>query len=596
MENRIMLRAPTNQFAVLSQLETRESIPIEKGVELSETDMERNEKLLRRYFQYWSAYPDAFIDFITPPDSNFRLFPYQRIFLRACMRFKEVYGTAARAFSKSFICVLAMVLQCIFIPGHKAFICAPNKSQGARIAKEKLYEIFERFPLLRREVTNGQDRDRPGVYGPDYVTLIFRNGSQFDVVGALESTLGGRRHSGLLDEIKIHDEEMVNTVVLPLLNVSRRLPNGEVNPKEPNQQIICMTSAWLKSSFAYDKLIDIFMDSIIFPDKAFCFGCDYRIPMMHGLISEDYVNQLKMSPSFNSETFAREYLSMWSGGSDDSWYNYDRISRYRVIKNPETRARNEGDFNQFYLLSVDVGRITDSSVVCVHRINVRDNVYYDTLTNIFVLGTTPDRKDFYNQAIELKRIIESFNPREVVVDTNGLGVGFGDELTLTQIDSNGIVYPAYGFFNDDNYKKTQPNDAIPILYSFKASSSLKSKVHSTMYSRISAGKVRFLIKEQEAKTELLSTKVGQKMGIEERVKRLRPHELTTELFDQIGNFKLKQTGSTTDIILEPINTRMHDDIYMSFGYGLYRIKEIEEENFKRNKRRGNARRKLFFYN
>jgi len=75
----------------------------------------------------------------------------------------------------------------------------------------------------------------PGNYGKDYVTLRFRNGSQFDVVGALESSLGGRRHGGLLDEIKLHDEELVNTVVLPLMNVSRRLPNGEVNPKEPNQ-------------------------------------------------------------------------------------------------------------------------------------------------------------------------------------------------------------------------------------------------------------------------------------------------------------------------------------------------------------------------
>jgi hypothetical protein len=56
------------------------------------------------------------------------------------------------------------------------------------------------------------------------------------VVGALESSLGGRRHGGLLDEIKLHDEELVNTVVLPLMNVSRRLPDGTVNPKEPNQQ------------------------------------------------------------------------------------------------------------------------------------------------------------------------------------------------------------------------------------------------------------------------------------------------------------------------------------------------------------------------
>ena len=121
-----------------------------------------------------------------------------------------------------------------YAPGRKVFICAPNKSQGAQIAKEKLTEIFRYWPLLRKEVVGGEVSDTPGNYGKDYVSLKFRNGSVFDVVGALESTLGGRRHSGLIDEIKNHDETAINTIVLPLLNVSRRLPNGATNPKEPN--------------------------------------------------------------------------------------------------------------------------------------------------------------------------------------------------------------------------------------------------------------------------------------------------------------------------------------------------------------------------
>jgi hypothetical protein len=83
-----------------------------------------------------------FIDLITPEDDNFQLFFYQRIFLRSVMRFREVYLTAARAFSKSFLTILGLMLQCIFIPGRKVFICAPNKSQGAQIAREKIAEIY----------------------------------------------------------------------------------------------------------------------------------------------------------------------------------------------------------------------------------------------------------------------------------------------------------------------------------------------------------------------------------------------------------------------------------------------------------------------
>ena len=47
------------------------------------------------------------------------------------------------------------------------------------------------------------------------------------------------------------------------MNVSRRLPDGNVNPKEVNQQVICMTSAGTKSSFAYERLIDTFENAII---------------------------------------------------------------------------------------------------------------------------------------------------------------------------------------------------------------------------------------------------------------------------------------------------------------------------------------------
>jgi hypothetical protein len=191
------------------------------------------------------------------------------------------------------------------------FICAPNKNQGAQIAREKISEIYRHWPLIKNEVFGSELTDTPGNFGKDYVTIKFRNGSQFDVVGALESTLGGRRNGGLIDEIKNHDEEAISTIVLPLLNVSRRMPNNEVNPHEPNQQVICCTSAWQKQSFAYDKLISTFEEAIMQPKTAFCMGCDYRVPMLHGLLEKAYINKLKLDPSFNEVSFATEYLSLW---------------------------------------------------------------------------------------------------------------------------------------------------------------------------------------------------------------------------------------------------------------------------------------------
>ena len=565
---------------------TREGTTIEKGVILNERYLSENIENIGGVMSIFSAYPDVYLDLIKPQDSSFTLFFYQRITLRALMRFKDIYVTAPRAFSKSFITILAMILQCIFIPGTKRFICAPNKTQAAQIAKEKIVEIYDRWPLLRKEVLGGEISDTPGNFGKDYVTLKFRNGSQFDVVGALDSQRGGRRHGGLIDEVRDHDETPINEVVLPLLNVSRRLPDNTVNEKEPNQQRIFMTSASIKTSFAYDLLLDDFEDSIIHPDSTFVFGCDYRVPVLHGLLDKTYINKLKTSPSFSEESFAREYASLWSGSSEDAWFNFDKLQKYRKIKNPETRAKGRGTQNQFYLLSVDVGRLNDQTVCCVFRVNINgEGQYFATLVNLYVLGRQAETKTFYRQAIELKRIIKRFNPREVVIDTNGLGIGFGDEMIREQVDEFGEVYPPLGFNNDEDFQKVQPKDALCILYGIKANGPLNSKIHGNAYTRLNGGLVRFLIKEQEAKNALLSTKVGQKMTTEKRIKRLMPHEMTTKLFEEMANLRLKKTGVSMDIALEQINPRFPKDKYSAFAYGLWRIKEIEEEANKTKRRR-----------
>ena len=574
----------------------RDGTIIEKGVILNENYLGDNLGKIGDVMSIFSAYPDVYLDLIKPQDSSFTLFFYQRITLRALMRFKDIFVTAPRAFSKSFITILAMILQCIFIPGTKRFICAPNKTQAAQIAKEKIVEIYDRWPLLRKEILGGEISDTPGNFGKDYVTLKFRNGSQFDVVGALDSQRGGRRHGGLIDEVRDHDETPINEVVLPLMNVSRRLPDNSVNEKEPNQQRIFMTSAGVKTSFAYDLLIDDFIDCIIHPNSTFVFGCDYRVPVLHGLLDKTYINKLKTSSSFKEESFAREYASLWSGSSEEAWFNFDKLTKYRKIKNPETSAKFRANSNQFYLLSVDVGRLNDQTVCCVFRVNVSgDGKYYATLVNLFVLGRQAETKTFHRQAIDLKKIIRKFNPVEVVIDTNGLGIGLGDEMIREQVDEFGEVFEPLGFKNDEEFQKVQPKDARCILYGIKANGPLNSKIHGNAYTRINGGLIRFLIKEQEAKNALLSTKVGQKMTVKQRVQRLMPHEMTTKLFEEMANLRLRRTGASLDIVLEQINPRYPKDKYSAFAYGLWRIKELEEEQNKKRRRRSMlGKRQLVF--
>ena len=82
---------------------------------------------IRKYIALWREYPDLFVDFMAGPDSTFHLFFYQRVFLRAAMRFKYVYAVYPRAYSKSFLSVLILMIRAILYPRAKLFSTAGGK-------------------------------------------------------------------------------------------------------------------------------------------------------------------------------------------------------------------------------------------------------------------------------------------------------------------------------------------------------------------------------------------------------------------------------------------------------------------------------------
>ena len=68
-----------------------------------------------------------------------------------------------------------------------------------------------------------------------------------------------------------------------------------------------------------------------------------------------------------------------------------------------------------------------------------------------------------------------------------------------------------------------------------------------------------------------------------------------KLFEEMANLRLKRTGSGLDIVLERITSHYPKDKYSAFSYGLWRIKELEEEYCKRKKKKSSRSRQLVFF-
>jgi hypothetical protein len=119
-----------------------------KKIGLSEERIRAIIPAARDYISFWREYPDLFVDFMKGPDNNFNLFFYQRVFMRAAMRHKYVYAVFPRAYSKSFLSVLILMIRAILYPRAKLFSTAGGKEQAAQILQEKVDGICQKIPAF----------------------------------------------------------------------------------------------------------------------------------------------------------------------------------------------------------------------------------------------------------------------------------------------------------------------------------------------------------------------------------------------------------------------------------------------------------------
>lgn len=219
-----------------------------KKIGLSEQRLMANMDGLRDIIAYFREYPDVFVDFIKGKDSTFQFLFYQRIFLRIVMRHRYVYATFPRAYSKSFLSMMALMIRCILYPNSHLFVTTGGKQQAASITVAKIQQICRLIPGLNNEIN--WDRG-VSTKSKDNVKYVFKNGSTIDILAARQSSRGQRRTGGLMEECVLIDGDILNEVIIPTTNVDRRLSDGSRHKEENvNKSQIYITTAGWKNSFA----------------------------------------------------------------------------------------------------------------------------------------------------------------------------------------------------------------------------------------------------------------------------------------------------------------------------------------------------------
>ena len=550
---------------------------------LSEERIKAQIPILRQYIAYWREYPDMFVEFLCGPNNpeNFSLFFYQRVFLRAAMRHRYMYATFPRAYSKSFLSVLVLMLRCILFPNGHFFVTTGGKEQAAGIAREKVEELCKLIPGLNNEIDWSRGASKAS---KNMVEYKFKNGSKLDIVAASQASRGKRAIGGLVEECILVDKTLLNEVIIPLMNVDRRLSDGTRDETEiTNKSQIYVTTAGWKNSFAYEKLIQLLIQMIIEPGEAFVMGGTWRVPVMEKLLKKSFIEELKLDGTYNDSSFSREYESEWSGDAENAFFSGETFDKHRVLLQPEYEKSGRASKSAYYVIGVDVGRIGCTSEAIIIKVTPQpQGTALKSIVNLY----TWEEEDFEAQAINIKKLYYKYGARTVVVDANGLGVGLVDFLIKAQIDpETNETLPPFGVENDEErlYKKYITSETeTDALFLVKANAPINTEAHTYVQTQLSSGKIKFLIDENQAKVKLMSTKVGQNMSMEKRGEALMPFTLTTILREQMLNLVEENEG--VNIILKQSNKGIKKDKFSALEYGLYYVKQEEDRKKKRKSR------------
>lgn len=572
----------------------RDGIPIEKGIVLTREFLDANHELFTKYLNLWILYPDIFLDTVQDSEDakNFHLLPYQRIALRASMRYRYHFWTATRATSKSFTAYLCALVRAILLPHSSIMIASEVKGTVINIAKDKFAQFFQHWPLLEKELATRQDDGKTGVKSStNYYELYFKNGSQITVVSK-DTSRGLRATAGILEECALISEEAYTEILWPQLNVKRREVDGTLNPNEPSSPQTFITTAADRTVYMYQRLIEIAVNAVLRPNEFFCWGLSYEVPLHYGLIDKSTMLDQRYSNTVSEDSFARENLSIWTGNSADAWLDSRRLTRHRSLLKCERKAtpapNNPG---AFYIIGCDVGRYSANTAIMVVKVlpgdqRFKKNVVYTEVIN--------GANYITEQAPRLKKLIQLYEPREIVIDGNGPGIGLLDAMVLPSYEpKTGEQFPAYFAFNNEHHlppeMRSEQDDPDPrynaIIYDIKASASNEDEINSAFLTSINNGSTSFLAHERIVKDKLMQTKKGQKMTAYDRRVFLLPYEMTSRLMDELNNLRLKPTGIENKYKVERISKSVEKDRFSALEYALYRVRYYEDKEIFRKKKK-----------
>ena len=508
---------------------------------------------------------------------------FQQILLWCMMHYNFVMYLAARGQGKTYLTALFCCVRCILFPGTKIVVSSGTLKQANEVLLKIQDDFMKQSSILRSEIEKCN-------IGQNDASIYFKNGSWIKTRTSSENSRSARANCIVVDEFRMVDETVINTVLRKFLTSPRQpkyLQKPEYAHMQERNKEIYMSSAYFKSSWAYRKAQSYTLNFFDDTKKYFICGLPYQVSVREGLLSRSQLEDEMSEADYNELVQQMEMECLWFGDTDGSLFKFDELTARRRLRKafpPLSFCNDKITIPKLTstgkrILSIDVALMqstkkkkNDASAIFINDlIQVNDTAYQSN----FVYGETFEGLKTDELGMIVMKYFYEYQCTDLVLDTNGIGLGVYDFITKDQIcQENGKRYQAMTCINDkDMAERCKVRDANKVVWSVKANANFNNEICVLLRNGIQNGKLNFLIPEQDADSSLKETYKGYfKMSPTEQAKLKMSYIQTT--FAVYELIKLDHEVKNGNIKVKEVEG-MRKDRYSSIAYSYWCACQLE---------------------
>lgn len=508
---------------------------------------------------------------------------FQQILLWCMMHYNFVMYLAARGQGKTYLTALFCCVRCILFPGTKIVVSSGTLKQANEVLLKIQDDFMKQSSILRSEIEKCN-------IGQNDASIYFKNGSWIKTRTSSENSRSARANCIVVDEFRMVDETVINTVLRKFLTSPRQpkyLQKPEYAHMQERNKEIYMSSAYFKSSWAYRKAQSYTLNFFDDTKKYFICGLPYQVSVREGLLSRSQLEDEMSEADYNELVQQMEMECLWFGDTDGSLFKFDELTARRRLRKafpPLSFCNDKITIPKLTstgkrILSIDVALMqstkkkkNDASAIFINDlIQVNDTAYQSN----FVYGETFEGLKTDELGMIVMKYFYECQCTDLVLDTNGIGLGVYDFITKDQIcQENGKRYQAMTCINDKGMaERCKVRDANKVVWSVKANANFNNEICVLLRNGIQNGKINFLIPEQDADSSLKETYKGYfKMSPTEQAKLKMSYIQTT--FAVYELIKLDHEVKNGNIKVKEVEG-MRKDRYSSIAYSYWCACQLE---------------------